>query len=293
MNFARFSLAFGVIAQASVSIANFAIGFILVRVLDSAGFGEYGIGFALALLCASATNALLDTPATVIAGEYCNQERTTFQFSLISACLALCLFFMAIALVVIVLGAGAVYIGISAGVISAGLMCGAGLLMREVFVQMAFIESEDHIAAKINLIYMVTVLVAVAILGYTANISAHIALIANTVISLGCALVGGFMLRRYWFTPTLDIVCHWRKLYNHGKWSLGGVVVGWFHQQGFVYLVAGVAGVSAVGQLNAARLIVSPLLFLQTGMQNVVMPRVARLWDSDKPAGYKMARQLL
>ncbi len=292
MKFAKFSLAFGVISQASVSIANFIIGFILVRALDSVGFGEYGIGFALALLCAAASNALLVTPAAVLAGEYECQERRIFQFSLISACLALSVVLTFSAIAIFAVGKQIVNMGTASESVSSGLVCGAGLLIREVFVQMAFIETKAHLAAKINSIYMVTMLIAIGLLGYTDSISAPVALLANALICICCGLLGAILMRRYWFAPTSRILGHWKTLFTHGKWSLGGVVVGWIHQQGYVYIVAALAGVSAVGQLNAARLIISPLLFLQTGMQNVIVPRVAKLWVSDKLDGYQTARKL-
>lgn len=292
MNLAKFSLALGVISQASVSVANFAIGFILVHALDSAGFGEYGIGFALALLCASASNALFNTPASVIANEYDHHERPRFLFSLICACLALSLILFGFTSLLYMLGGDTLFLDLPTESVSTGLLCGVGLLIREAFVSMAFVESEAHIAAKVNVIYMASVLGVVGFLGYMDTINAQIALLVNTLMSLGSASVGAFMLRNYWLKPTLGVLDHWRSLYRHGKWSLGGVVVGWFHQQGFIYLVGGLAGVAAVGQLNAARLIISPLLFLQTGLQSVIMPRVAKLWDSEKMAGYQMARRL-
>src|SRR5690606_26184457 len=64
---------------------------------------------------------------------------------------------------------------------------------------------------------------------------------------------------------------------NGGKWALGGVLVSWAQNQGYVLILALVKNSALVAEANAARLFLAPIGVVSTSISKVIMPKLVQL----------------
>jgi O-antigen/teichoic acid export membrane protein len=67
-----------------------------------------------------------------------------------------------------------------------------------------------------------------------------------------------------------------------GKWAVAGAAIHWTFSQGFIYVVAGTLGVSAVASISATRLLLSPVNLMSAGLGSMTFPTVSR-WLQHRP----------
>ncbi len=80
--------------------------------------------------------------------------------------------------------------------------------------------------------------------------------------------------------PGLDPVA-WLEFWQCGRWALKGATLTWVNLNAYPYVVAVALGVSAVADINAARLFLMPAVLCITAWSNLVRPRFSR-WFSAK-----------
>jgi len=71
--------------------------------------------------------------------------------------------------------------------------------------------------------------------------------------------------------------------FSNGVWACGGVLVTALQNQGWVYLIASLKGVSVIAEANAARLFLSPIGIMSTSFNRVFMPKIAELNSKNGP----------
>jgi O-antigen/teichoic acid export membrane protein len=67
-----------------------------------------------------------------------------------------------------------------------------------------------------------------------------------------------------------------------GKWAVVGAGIHWTFAQGFIYIVAGTLGVTAVATISATRLILMPVNLMSSGLGSMTFPTVSR-WLQHQP----------
>jgi O-antigen/teichoic acid export membrane protein len=123
----------------------------------------------------------------------------------------------------------------------------------------------------------------------------HTWAIASYGIAGVVAGVAGFLHAQFKIDvhiPTVSAAI--REAWSQGRWALGGVTVTWIQSQGYIYCLGMFAGPGSVGEANAARLLLSPLQLVATSIQQVLMPRLAKLRvEGQKENVFRIARIML
>jgi len=67
-----------------------------------------------------------------------------------------------------------------------------------------------------------------------------------------------------------------------GTWAVIGAAIHWAFAQGFIYIVAGTLGVTAVATISATRLLLMPVNLMASGLGSMTFPTVSR-WLQHHP----------
>lgn len=274
------ALSVSVLNQVIGSGTSFVLGLYLVRILVPAEFGLYGIGFAIVLLYSGVGNALFLTQMVVHVPEKAPEERLLYAARMLTALLIFCVLSAVLASLILVVG-NQIWLPLRAydDAIIAIVAASLAYLIKDFFVRHSYTARKEIWALGINsgiaiaLFLLLFVqhqnqggIIAVEVLWYFA--------ISNLV-----GVFIGFLLVRL---PLLsisikEIINDWKEAWHGGVWALGGGVVIWSQSQAYVYVTAVIAGPAAVGMANAAKLLITPAVFLLTATNQVLMPRLATL----------------
>lgn len=271
-------LSTSVLNQMVSSGANFGLGVYLVRTLSPMEFGLYGIGFAVSLFYAGFGNALFLTQMVVHTPEKIPEDRLPYAGRIFLLIVLFCsstvlLFFFGIC-------AGSavwdVFINY-AEYVAALTAASVAYLLKEFFIRHAYNVRREIWALAINASTAFTIIALVCIQYYLLkSFSVEMALWIYAVAQTGGALLGCLLAR-------LPINAHQLKLlprdlkeaWRGGKWASVTNVVYFARAHAHTIVVASLLGPAGVAKLNAARLLVTPAVFLIPALGQVAMPRLA------------------
>ncbi|WP_172588521.1 lipopolysaccharide biosynthesis protein [Ferriphaselus amnicola] len=274
------SLSISVLNQVISSGANFALGLYLVRVLSPTEFGLYGIGFAIVLFYAGVGNALFLTQMVVHVPEKAPEERLLYAARMLAALLIFCVLTAMPALAI--LGVGKLvwpllneYVGSLVAVLASCL----AYLLKDFFVRHAYTARKEVWALIVNSAIAIVMLASLLVWHHGASdVSATGALWIFAMSNLVGVLVGLLLVKLPLSLVTANkVILDWKEAWRGGVWALGGGVVIWSQSQAYIYVTALIAGPAAVGMANAAKLLITPALFLVTAANQILMPRLATL----------------
>jgi len=286
------ALSVSVLNQVVSSGANFALGIYLVRVLTPSEFGLYGIGFAIVLLYAGVGNALFLTQMVVHVPEKAPEERLPYAARMLVALLIFCMLTAVFASVLLVVGKLAWpslnrYCNVSMAILAACL----AYLLKDFFIRHAYTARKEIWALGVNS----TIAAAMFALLFAqhqdvAGVTVTGAILIFAISNLIGALVGLLLVRLPLSLVMMNkIVLDWKEAWRGGVWALGGGVVIWSQSQAYVYVTAVIAGPTAVGMANAARLLITPAVFLLTATNQILMPRLATLRVTNTKKMFKVS----
>jgi len=273
------NIAYSFIDQALVSLINFAIGIAFIKLTTKEQYGLYSIYFTIILLILGFQNAIINTQIIVRAPKKNNSKRKTFITGLHNG-----QYLIALPLAVIICFiAWIVYpkentMALHTVIISIATI---GVLSRE------FTRSYLYFLLKPSKVLIADILYAIALLVFTFLILNDSGFNAITmVIGLGVAsLISSItMLAVVKFsikTSLNSIVLSLKESWEEGRWALLGVTVTWLQSYSFIYLSAIFSGPDTTAELNAARLILTPLITLNTSIFVVLKPHWA-YWHADR-----------
>ncbi|MGC1441782.1 MAG: hypothetical protein WA888_14340 [Burkholderiaceae bacterium] len=282
------SASIGVINQVVASATNFGLAVYLVRKLDAASFGLWGICFSVVLLILGLANGLLLTQMVVGLPKRPPWARPAYLRSIFLATVGLGFtVLVCAALFGILINAftssrtsGLVtdtnQIGLL--VLVTGLAAGCVILLHY-FLRQAFSVNKETTALLLNLILVISLAVMLAIHYVTGSaITPTLAMGFYALAHLIAATAGSLLLpvyRRHFRLGLLkrDIVDTWAQ----GRWAMAGVWVSWGQSQAYVYLTPLFFGLAGLGAVNAARMLVAPLIMLLPAVNQVALPRFANL----------------
>lgn len=278
------ALSISAINQVVSSGANFALGIYLVRVLTPADFGLYGIGFAISLFYSGVGNALFLTQMVVHVPDKTPEDRLPYAarmlvslilFSAITALFAGLLLVFGSALSQVIHQ----YVGLTISIIAASVT----FIIKDFFVRYAYTARRESWALLVNVAVAITLAVLLLLqLHFAIDLNPENALWIYAVSNMMGAVVGLGMIR----LPILTVRMHQlgvdiREAWVGGSWALIGVAVTWSQTQAYMYVTAVFVGPVGVAYANAARLLITPALFLMPAVSQVVMPRLASLRASN------------
>jgi O-antigen/teichoic acid export membrane protein len=269
-------LSSSMLSQAALSACNFAVGLLLIRRTAHAQYGLYVLIVAGVQLLVQAQQAFIG-PVLVrciagselaqrrdfVGGAYREQRRRLMQAALVTAIVLLGLWwFKIVATALVPLWIAAI----------AAAVC---TLYREYFRMVLIAYRLPLQALKADIFY-----IAVLSIGaFVATLTSAPALVAAMALALAGAVGGWLLSRMVWrhegwaIKGSPKIVAELAPL---GTWALIGAAIHWSFSQGFIYVVAGMLGVTAVATISATRLLLMPINLMSTGMGSMTFPTVSR-----------------
>lgn len=264
----RYALA--VFAPSSASAAHFVVQLMLLATLKPAEFGSFAFLMIVVQFGFGLSNALVSTPYTVeISGQAQHREDMRTMFFSANAVFAL---------------------GFGLCVYLVGSLVGDGSwsLLFAIYAWLAMVRwfGRAHNYAVLrpatsgisDIIYAVTLVIAVFALSWTGNLAANtlaFAFVAATL--LGCLCLGSDFLARLFSVPRPATLSAYPQVWrNQSRWTLLGVVTTESTSNIHSYLVTLLAGPAAFAPIGAAALFVRPVLLAVSSLSQLEIPILGR-----------------
>jgi O-antigen/teichoic acid export membrane protein len=280
------ALSISVINQAVSSGTNFALGLYLVRVLTTADFGLFGIGFAITLLYAGVGDALFLTQMVVHVPDKAPQDKLPYAARMLVALTLFCT--LTVAGVEVILATSEMWsqlihqnLGLGTSIVFASI----AYLLKDFFVRHSYTARREGCALWINVsVAMTLVCMMLAQALFTKPLNSEGALWIYATSNMVGALVGFALVRLPIMAVVLkEIIEDAKEAWGGGRWALGGVGVTWSQTQAYMYVTAFFVGPVGVGLANTARILITPAIFLLPAITQLVMPRLAAMRAKNQP----------
>ncbi|WP_424812491.1 lipopolysaccharide biosynthesis protein [Roseococcus sp. YIM B11640] len=272
----------GLLDQAVISLANLAVGFLVLQLGSREEFGLYGLGYATITLMNGVSSALFASPLTVAHFRHEEGSRPGLSAAFVLGHGGLSWAGGALAV------AGLCMVGADAVVVLTAAACPAAMA-HDFSRARRFLLSRQKAALMLDVVNA-ALWIGLTLAGWWAGYPAHLA--ALGAYALACAATGllGVMDSRAHFAAGLNQLrpALWES-WSQGRWALAGLAVAAAQNQAHVYILALMKGAETVAEVNAARLLMAPVSFVLIGLQRTLIPRLARLHAAGEEA--EMRRQ--
>ena len=281
-----------VVDQIALSGANFLVGLLLIRQTSDADYGMFVLVQSAINLLISGQMAWLSSPLAVIA-----PTKTLVQRSLMVGAIELSqrrflLRAAGLALVVPVVGYFLHFWStLECAVIGLGIGACWAALRREYLRGVLLIYGRPDSMLRADLVNVVVLVLGAALAAYgprPAVLYAVAALIA-------AALAGETASRRYLNEdPGFiqgDAAPFWREMRPLAVWATVGAMTYWVYNQSYNYVLASRMDLTAVTNVNAARLLLMPTIVLTVGVKTLLVPTAAA-WLAESSVGQLVKRLL-
>jgi O-antigen/teichoic acid export membrane protein len=290
----RASAAVGVANQVLSSAASLALTLFLARSLSPSEFGAYGLGFAGAILLVGLGNGVFITQMVVHLPEQPEKSRPTFAAEALGGLLIAALALVLLSAIIALASSRGGSWGVLGALAPGAAIAAAGMLLRDFAVRHAFSERAEGrallsnaVAATALALFFGVALPLGAVRGGTALVISGIATGAGGIAGIARSRLPLRAMR----VQAKSAV--WRLAAGGGAWASGGVVATWVQTQAYSYATAAIADLADLGRVNAARLFVSPALFLIPTVNQFLMPRLAERRAVAPAAAFAMQRGAL
>lgn len=264
-----------VVDQALLSGLNLLIGLALIRYASKETYGLYTQLFAAGLLTTTLLDALIGSALTTLAARLPADERGGFVARaariqwVASGLLAILAGFVVGGLVKLLdLPASPAVLGLS---FSAFIFAQGS---REYCRTALFIESRADAVAQMDLVFVVTTILGATTLLLVDDIGTpqifFLLAIANGVASAAFSSTlwqtAGQGVKRDQYLADINL------LWSLSRWAVIGSVVGWLGNNSYLYFSGAIAGVAALADLNAARLLLMPIVIVGMAWTTLARP---------------------
>lgn len=263
--------------QVLLSVFNFAIGIVLVRLASKQQVADYAQISSIVLFCCAALGAAINSPVMTQLPALTSAARSRYAWDawVVHATGVALLCFGLIALI----GAfpGAVAISTSHSVLMATVVVGVAAAATREFVRNLWFSQMHPVAVlRLDILYCALSSALFALLVQLWGATAISATIA-TALAGAVAVVPWWPIRQV--RPRLDrrrIRVFLLRIRRLAKWSLPATLLSWVNV-GFPLLAAHVVGADATAEIVAARLFVQPVGPMYVAWNNVFRPRFAAM----------------
>ena len=285
-----------VIDQVVLSAANFVVGFLLIRRTSDIDYGMFVLVQSAITLLISAQQSWLSNPLAVIAPAKPAPLRRLLIGSVELSQRRFLRSLALLALVVPPLGYLLHYwTPLEASVVALGIIAAWASLQREYLRGVLLIYARPHLMFRADLLYVFVLLSGAGIAAYGAKpavVWAVLALIAAAVMGAAAARQsepGQTVQPRF---DQVDAGVFWREMRPLAVWATVGAMTYWIYNQSYNYVLASRINLTAVADVNAARLLLMPTIVLTVGVKSLLVPTAAA-WLAESSLGRLVKRLLL
>ncbi|MFO1059748.1 MAG: hypothetical protein U1E53_22615 [Dongiaceae bacterium] len=274
-----------ILDQALLSGANFAAGLLFVRHGSAQAYGLYVLVTATLLLVTGMQGALISTPLSVIVAGRDEVERAAMTRTLLTAQFRLWLPGAAVAFLLLTASAAAGWL--PPGAARAGqVACVIApiLLAREFLRSTLLLYGRIPALLVADALYVALQVAVVAAAVQLASAPVPVVLAGSGAAALLATAVAWTAFGRQVGWSQRRVPGALGKVLRLGGWGFAGALVTWLQNQGFYYLLAGLAGAPEVALVAAARLLLTPVNLMLMGIGPSLLPQAAR-WHAERGLG--------
>lgn len=277
MSRVRKDIVISFVDQAILSLANFMVGIFLIRNTGKEDYGAYVFAYAIILFVIGVQNALITNQMTVMAPRKQSNEQDYFCSTLMVGQYLLAIPLGMVSVVIMFLVANSGFnIGIDSALFLSVVIATQGILLREFFRVFFFLKIKAMTVLLIDIVNVAAIFLGLIagrmFLPESLNV---IAILSFGVSSLISGILAAHLSGISFKARLREIVATLRETWTNGKWALGGVVVTWFDNQSYIYLLTFMSGPASTAEVSAARLFLMPVALLNASVFRVLMPKWA------------------
>lgn len=274
-----FNSAISVFDQLLLSGLNFLIGVALIRYATKETYGLYSQVMAAGVLSTSLLGALIGTALTTLA----MRLEPVARSHMVARVARLHWFAAAIWALVASVAIGVLDVLLQLHESPLPLALAFGLWLwtlgaREYCRTALFIEGAPEQVASVDFAFVVLTMVgAVALLWVDRVTVAEILFVMALANGLAALLPSLVLLRKLPKPVARDAYTQDAKaLWALSRWAVVGALLGWMGNNSYLYLAGGLVGVAALADLNAARLVLIPIVVLGTAWAKIAQPAMGK-----------------
>ena len=274
---------------------NFLINLYLISVFSPNSFGIYGIGFAIVLFIGGLGNSFFLTQMVVIYPLKNQDKRDDFVINVLNLIIVFCgILFLLIIPISLLNNFILVDYLFSKTLIPAIIFASVMYLLKEFFVRTAYNDRKEFIAIYIHSSILITVvLLYVLARVLIKELDISIAFTIYGVSHLAGVFVGAYLLKiKPVFTLRKELIIVLKELWVDGKWATITNVVYMLRSQTHIIIALLIIGTVAVGNMNAARLFITPAVMIIPVISQLALPRLSKLREINKLDMFKKGRWL-
>lgn len=266
----------GVIDQILLSGANFLVGLLMIRYTTDVAYGQFVLAQSAVLLVLSAQSAWMTGPLMSTLPRKSPEDKRLALGAMRTSQTR----FLRWGAIILVAG---VVIGYAAGLVAAGpaLATGATILAAWAALQREYLRSallvyqRPHQMLGSDTVYVLLLVTGILGAAFLARSSGVWAICALAVAAWVAMTVSHRLLGKDpgWLTGDAGPI--WRDIRPLGLWSTVGAVIYWLFAQSYNYILAKRLDLTAVANVNAARLVLTPVFVFTFGINNVLMSLAA------------------
>jgi O-antigen/teichoic acid export membrane protein len=263
----------GVLDQILLSGANFIAGFAMIRYTSDVAYGQFVLAQSAVLLLVSAQGAWLSGPVTILAPVKTPEVRAQ-MIGRLGFSQTRFLRRAALALLSIPVAAGLVRIWSPsvAFAVAGTILAGWAALQREYRRSVLLIYSRAPALLGADAVYVTTLLFGLALALMLRPEAGPIGIASLSVAGLAGATVAHWMLATNPGWIRGNARPYWQEIRTVGLWSVVGAVTYWLFAQSYNYVLASRLDLTAVANVNAARLVLTPAFVFMYGINSLLMP---------------------
>lgn len=273
-------IALATASQGISSATNFAFTIFLVKWLEKAEFGLYSLGLAALLTLGGMLASAITLQFTVNCVDVAVSEQPLFTLHhLMAMVLAGCgVILLSVPITDLVEYASGVDTGIGRIIVPVAIAT-AVFSLRDLTTRVAHSQRNESLVLKASAITAVTITtMVVAFMSGVVPASSETALYAYTIGQLAAACFVTAKLRLPWRGLNVNrLKAVFAQSWTLGRWSLLGSIATNIRTQAHNFVVAPVLGTSALADVNATRVLVTPAILLIPPISQIVLPRLSEL----------------
>jgi O-antigen/teichoic acid export membrane protein len=282
-----------VIDQVVVSGANFLVGLLLIRHTSDFDYGMFVLVQSAITLLISAQMASLSSPLAVVAPAKPPALRRLMIGALEFSQRRLLRRASLLVLIVPVLGYFLHYwTALESLVVALGVIACWTALQREYLRGVLLIYAKPHLMLRADLVNVAVLLIGAAIAAYGPKPAVLWAVAALIISALAGTAAARHSLRDDPGFTRGDASEYWRELRPLAVWATIGAMTYWIYNQSYNYVLASRIDLTAVADVNAARLLLMPTIVLTVGVKTLLVPTAAA-WLAESSIGRLIRRLLL
>jgi O-antigen/teichoic acid export membrane protein len=266
----------GVIDQVMLSAANFLAGLFMIRHTSDVAYGQFVLAQSAIVLLVSTQGAWLTGPLAIVVPKKTLSEKTyaigAMRFSQARFLRRLG------ATLLLATVAGWLFGLVKSGtaLVTAGIMLACWAALQREYLRGALIMcARQRQLLQTDIVYAACLIIGVFAATFVPISSGIFAVAALIVAARIAEAVSYRMLGADPGWVSGDAKPWWREIRPIGLWATVGSLIYWIFGQSYSYILAACFSLTAVSNVNAARLLLTPIFVFTIGINNVLVFRTA------------------